>query len=411
MAEKTHVNLVVVCALGLELEATKGLIEYQTGSKFMGKDEYPPGVVVCEWQWNSTSFTVALASQADTGGSECQVLVSKLAEYFTANAVVMTGICAGDEKKLSLGSVVVAKETIWFEGGKELASGVTRVNAKHCLLQVLPDCMKTILGEAVSSASANPQVWLDYVPQESRCDSPRLVRQYILQCLEENPKGLTAKKLIDSVTEQLSGVTRNACEEVLQVMQKDEHPCIKQNDVFCLTDEGKGYITRHPNFLAADEITAVFEPMLTLVNVTENLQTSLQLARESGTRKTIAADMESYHFMRQANSSFGGAKVMVMKAVSDWGSKSSKVDYYQSYAASLSVAFLWHLINTKKFLFEKQPSQATPVSTSQQPSQASLLSTSQSDRAPPPLVPEHAFRDSQGSKLVYKNMSNAHTLN
>ena len=59
-------------------------------------------------------------------------LFSKLAEYFTANVLVMTGICAGDENKyghVKHGCVFVATRTTVESGGKSQKAAST--NQEH----------------------------------------------------------------------------------------------------------------------------------------------------------------------------------------------------------------------------------------------------------------------------------------
>lgn len=106
---RDHFNVLVVCALESELQAAKRVLEHGTDSRFEEKYLDLPGlrVHVCEG-WNSTHLKVAMAAQTRRGGIYSQLLVSRLAKYFTANVVVMTGSCSGEEGTIEYGSVVIA---------------------------------------------------------------------------------------------------------------------------------------------------------------------------------------------------------------------------------------------------------------------------------------------------------------
>ncbi|XP_062515377.1 uncharacterized protein LOC134190857 isoform X3 [Corticium candelabrum] len=61
-----------------------------------------------------------------------------------------------------------------------------------------------------------------------------------------------------------------------------------------------------------------------------------------------AIDREAHSFMEQATDSFSPGLPVVMKGISDYGTESSKLMYYEAYAAATSAAFLRHFITEKK---------------------------------------------------------------
>ena len=364
-----HFNVLVVCALPLELRAAIRVLENGNESKFEGKHPHLPqlNVKVCD-KWMSTSMStplkVGMASQTKMGGMETQRILSELARHFSANVVVMTGICAGEEDKYSHtehGCVIIPNRTTVEMSGKVEEGGQYQPSAEYEPLD------NTILASVNELAQENSDVWLRYVPEDAIRPSPRYLQQLILGLVSQSGEdGITKKELLDKmVQKKLHGMTtmdvdkvRLIYDSVLTRMLEQKSPWISCSSPtakhkYTATQEGNEYKENAAVFPRKDAVSAIVDcTMATMPNVTENLKEELKIIKERmADRKVKAVDMEAHMFMKQGKDSFG--KAVVMKGISNYGTSASKEDYYQVYAASTSAAFLRHLMTVKHHLFSE----------------------------------------------------------
>ena len=367
-----HFNVFIVCAMESELQATKGVLENGTGSKFENKYLRVEGlstlnVRMCE-KWNSTEMKVGMVAQTQMGGIECQKLVSKLAKYFTANVLVMTGICAGDENKyghVEHGCVFVANRTTVESGGKVTEGGAYQPRAQYCVLD-------GGIHASVNELVTGPNVWLEYIPKNAIRPSPRYLQQLILELILDivsksgGEDGITKKDLLGKLTDmKLPGMTTMddydsamIYDGVLERMLQQKSPWVSRTvkSSYIATDEGKKYSAGEYPFPRKDKIKAITDCMVSIPHVNLNLKEELKTIKERvGDRKVKAVDMEAHMFMEQAIEIFARqgvpGKAIVMKGIADYGSSESRGDYFQVYAASTSAAFLRHLMTVKQHHF------------------------------------------------------------
>ena len=362
-----HFNVFIVCAMESELQATKGVLENGTESKFENKylgmgDLSTLNVRMCE-KWNSTEMKVGMVAQTQMGGIECHKLVSKLAKYFTANVLAMTGICAGDENKyghVEHGCVFVADRTTVESGGKVTEGGGYQPRALYRELD------KGILA-SVNELVTGPSVWLEYIPENAIRPSPRYLQQLILDIVSKSGEdGITKKDLLDKLTDmKLPGMTTMdgynsgmIYGEVLKRMIQQKSPWVSRTVKYSYiaTDEGKEYSEDEYPFPREDKIKAITDCMVSIPHVNLNLKEELKAIKERvASRDVKAVDMEAHMFMEDAIDIFARrgvlGKAIVMKGIADYGSDGSRGDYFQVYAASTSAAFLRHMMTVKQHLF------------------------------------------------------------
>ena len=374
---RDHFNALVVCALPTELEAAKRVLENGSDTRFEKRHPSLPhiNIDVCE-KWNSTPLKVAMASQPRYAGIECHLFVSDLAKYFTANVVIMTGICAGHEKQ-EPGSVVIAKRTTIESGGKELekkadgdkekkadgdkekkADGDKEKKTEFETKAEYKDLDDRILKAAQELALQDSGEWMKYIPKDAVRPSTRYVQELILKCvLDTDPPeaGIEHRDILAQMKgENLPGMTEMIYCDVLEKMQGQENAWLRTKvdfeHIYIATDQGKGYSKKAPGFPRGDKITAIVDSMATIPNVNEDLKEAMPIYRKRmADRNVKAVDMEAHNFMKQASASFGLA--VVMKGISDLGSSASKIDYFQIFAASTSAAFLRHMMTARQDLF------------------------------------------------------------
>ncbi|XP_062515759.1 uncharacterized protein LOC134191192 [Corticium candelabrum] len=307
-----HFNVLIVCALESELQAAKAVLENGTNSKFERKYTHPRNlsslnVRVCEG-WNSTEMKVGMAAQTEMGGIECQKLLSKLAKYFTANVLVMTGICAGDENKyghVEHDCVFVATRTTVESGGKVTEGGIYQPRAQYCGLD-------GGIHASVNELVNGPSVWLEYIPENAIRPSPSYLQQLILDIVSKSGEnGITKKDLLGKLTDmKLPGMTTMGdydsamiYDGVLDSMLQQKSPWVSRTVKYSYnaTDEGEKYSADEYPFPREDKIKAITDCMVSIPHVNLNLKAELKAIKERvASRDVKAVDMEAHMFMEQA---------------------------------------------------------------------------------------------------------------
>ena len=367
-----HLNVLVVCASESELHAAIAVLENGTNGKFENKythltDLSRLNVRVCEG-WNSTATKVGVVAQTETGGTESQELLSNLAKYFTATAVVMTGICAGEENRhghVKHGCVFIAKRTTAEMREKVEEGGHFQARAQHCELD------KGILASVNELVHANSEVWLKYIPKNTVRLSPRYLQQLILDfAINSGEDGISKRDLRERmVGKKLPGMATMSdddihitYDEILDTMLQSSSAWVSVSPTaknrYIATEEGNEYAANEAIILQVDNVVAIVDSMLSVPHKHMNLKAELRAYKKRvADREVKAVDVEGYSFMKQVIESFGRkgvpGKAVVIKGISDYGSNASKESYFHVYAASTSAAFLRHLMTVKQHLFGK----------------------------------------------------------
>ncbi|XP_062504100.1 uncharacterized protein LOC134180933 [Corticium candelabrum] len=349
MAKRDHFDVLIVCPRESELQAARHVFEHETNSKFEGAHtDLPYNLRLCRG-WNDLPLNVAMVAQVGSGHIECTKLVPDLAKHFTVGLIAMTGTCTGEEDKyrgIEYGTVVVGNRTTTECGGLEKEDGT--VQSRVCYKE-LDKRLSPALNELVEMRESHK--WSSYVPAVVYRASPRYVKELLLECVLDN-EGISKRKLLTAVESKSLGLTKLDIDEVLDKLQKEQRPLIyapqdKQWE-YKSTNAGQLYANVQVKFPCEDKtFTVVFASIGSVFIETERLDMT-KVRQRMGDHNIKAIDKEAHSFMEQATDRFSPGLAVVMKGISDYGTESSKLMYYEDYAAATPAAFLRHFITEKK---------------------------------------------------------------
>ena len=348
MAKRDHFDVLIVCPRESELQAARHVFEHETNSKFEGAHtDLPYNLRLC-CGWNDLPLNVAMVAQVGSGHIESTKLVPDLAKHFTVGLIAMTGICTGEEDKyrgIEYGTVVVGNRTTTECGGLEKEDGT--VQSRVCYKE-LDKRLSPALNELVEMRESHK--WSSYVPAVVYRASPRYVKELLLECVLDN-EGISKRKLLTAVESKSLGLTKLDIDEVLDKMQKEHEPLVyvegKRRE-YKATEAGELYANDQTGFALENKtFTVVFASIGSVFMGTERLDMT-KVRQRMGDHDIKAIDKEAHSFMEQATDSFSPGLAVVMKGISDYGTESSKLMYFEAYAAATPAAFLRHFITEKK---------------------------------------------------------------
>ena len=354
MARRDHFHVLIVCPRDSELQAARHVFEHETNSKFEeAHTDLSCSLYLCR-EWNNLPLNVAMVAQVESGGIGAMKLVADLANYFSVGLIAMTGICAAEEDKynrIEYGTVVVANRTTTESGGLEKANETFEPRAlyKEISKQISP-----AINELVATKESS---WVNFIPSQSYRPSPRYVKELLLQSVLANTEGIMMEDLLTTVRSKFSGIEMLSLDEVLQKVLNEPKPWICAEDkLLKATDEGEHYATDQPLFVHVDHdaTVAVSASIASVTNEVNDLDKEMETLKQHMAHHDIKAiDREAHFFMEQATDSFSPGLPVVMKGISDYGTDSSKLDYYKIHAASTSAAFLRHFVTQKNSIISK----------------------------------------------------------
>ncbi|XP_062507364.1 uncharacterized protein LOC134183807 [Corticium candelabrum] len=281
----------------------------------------------------------------------------------------MTGICAGEEKRYDdsdQGSVVVAQRTTIVTGGSVEEDGLLRIEASY---EEIDSRITASLAELVARPVDD---WMQYVPEESRRPSPRYVRELILNAVKNSgPDGITKRDLYSQMVKLgQPGMTEMNYKQVLDetILNQSSSWLVsggKHHNILTIMDDGEAFIQDAATFPRPDHCSITFKPIGTISYETKILDQEMSMLKNRmGNWDLKGVDQESHYFMKQAKSlqQFGSGCAVVIKGISDYGTSISKLDYYQTMAASTSAAFLrYFLVKSDSWRKETNPTRRTPA--------------------------------------------------
>ena len=149
------------------------------------------------------------------------------------------------------------------------------------------------------------------------------------------------------------GLTKHDVIEVLEKMEKEHEPLVYAEgklQEYKATEAGELYTNEQVEFPQENRSFTVVSGSIGSVSMdTERLDREMtELKQRMGDHDIKAIDKEAHLFMEQATDNFSPGLAVVMKGISDYGTESSKLMYYEAYAAATPAAFLRHFITEKK---------------------------------------------------------------
>lgn len=330
-SQPLHVDVCVICGLAEEADAFVEVTSRLCGAAFkQGLQTNNRAYRYTTIQNNKgEDLTLLVSWFPKYGPLEAGLHIKPLLEEFKPCFVTMTGICAGDRRKVSLGDLVVAERAFVYDSGKF-------VRAADGSLKQLPDIDSQHIDTAVLHFVQMFNAWKPDVYALARPASKRQQREWLLNRLLEEP------------TASVDDIPRAELELHAPSWRKIVHELTAGPDAY-LTEErtlrDKDRVNQLRNGLAEFPFTDPLQPIRHIAPVASgsSVRGDDPFADiQKAVRDTLAIDMEAAAFYRTV-ADFPAMQALLVKGVSDYAD-SDKDDAYHKYAAEVSAIYILDFI-------------------------------------------------------------------
>lgn len=326
--EEPSMDVCIVCALAEEAKALLDVVSEQCHVVFASKTSPRYG-----YDYQATTIRNSLGEPLAlhiswlprTGPPETILHLSHVLEEYHPRFVAMTGICAGDRFRVSLGDLIVADRLYTYDSGKFKTDEQGRVVHEH-------DVMTYQLDDNILRFVSLFDQWKPLVNQLSRPPSKRQQREWLLN------------RLLDKQTPSLQQIPQQDLERHVPDWRHIVHELRQEPDSLLtpalalrerkLIEQLQYGVDPFP-YTDPWEARCHIKPTASSSAVhSDNPFKEIQIP----VRGTVAVDMEGAAFGR-AMASVPGLPWLVVKGVSDYAD-SDKDDSYHQYASTASALYL-----------------------------------------------------------------------
>jgi len=326
--EEPSTDVCIVCALAEEAKALLDVVSEQCHAVFVSRTSPRYGYDYQEATiQNNLGEPLALHISwlPRTGPPETVLHLSHVLEEYHPRFVAMTGICAGDRFRVSLGDLVVPDRLYTYDSGKYKTDEHGRVVHEH-------DAMTYQLNDNILRFVSLFDQWKPLVNQLSRLPSKRQQREWLLN------------RLLDKQTPSLQQIPQQELQRHVPDWRHIIHELRQEPDPLLtpalalrerkLIEQLRYGLDPFP-YTDPREARCHIKPMASSSAVhSDNSFKDIQVP----VRGTVAVDMEGAAFGR-VMASVPGLQWLVVKGVSDYAD-SDKDDVYHQYAATASALYL-----------------------------------------------------------------------
>jgi nucleoside phosphorylase len=325
-------DVCIICAMREEGEAAIKVFLERYGVKFE-----PKFTLGKKRQYNYTTITndakepltIQVSWPAGNGPEEISLHTSHILNEFRPRFAGMSGICAGDPKKVKLGDLVVATKAFKYDSGKMVVGAEGQ-------LEHLPDADTKGPDQGTLNFIANFNGWAKAADLLERPISRLQQRDWLLNALLND---LTPH--IDDLDEQQLARFAPAWRDLVSELQQGESPELTSN-----------LALRDKNRIRRLKFSPVIFPFLDPPKPTGYLaaMASGSMVRSDRPFKHVqrpvrtawALEMEGYAFYR-AVADHPGIRSLVVKGVCDYADP-EKDDSYHGYASEISAIYMAEFI-------------------------------------------------------------------
>jgi nucleoside phosphorylase len=324
-------DVCIFCALAEEAKAVIEIFSRRCGV------EFEPGRQRTGRAYRQTTITnkggepltVLLSWPPDYGPLEAALFIRPVLEEFRSRFAAMTGICAGDKRKVRLGDIVVAERAFTYDSGKVVLDDRGRRRHLHDANPRQPD-------PDVLQFVRMFDGWQEAVVGLPRPPSKRQQRDWLLKTLLE-----PATPRVDDIKPADLETHAPAWRRVMAELQAGPAPYLTTER--CLRDRERVKELQFgpEEFPFKDPLRATchIAPLASGSAVrSDNPFDEVQVP----VRGTVAIDMEGAAFYRTV-AEFPGISSLLVKGVCDYADR-DKDDSYHRYAAQASAAYMLCLI-------------------------------------------------------------------
>jgi nucleoside phosphorylase len=353
-SEEPSIDVCVVCALAEEAKALLDVVSQQCHTAFVSRTSprYGYDFETTTIQNNKGEPLALHVSWLPRVGPQETILhLSRVLEEYHPRFVAMTGICAGDRLRVSLGDLVVADRLYTYDSGKFVTDEQGRTMHEH-------DVMTYQLDDNILRFVSLFDQWKPLVKQLSRPLSKRQQREWLLdQLLDEQTPS------VQQIPQQQLQQHAPDWRRVIHDLQQGPDPLLAPS--LALREKSRIEQLRyalHPfPYIDPQEARCHIKPMASGSAVRgDNPFKDIQVP----VRGTVAVEMEGAAFGR-VMASVPGLRWLVVKGVSDYAD-SDKDDSYHQYAATASALYL--LCFLKEYVTDGRIPRAAALSGQQQAS-------------------------------------------
>ena len=326
--EETSVDVCVICALAEEAKALLDVVSEQCHITFISRTSPHYG-----YDFQTTTIqnnqgeplALHVSWLPHVGPPETILHLSHILEEYHPRFVAMTGICAGDRLRVSLGDLVLADRLYTYDSGKFVTDEQGHAVHNH-------DVMTYQLDENILRFVSLFEQWKPLVKQLSRSPSKRQQREWLLnQLLDEQTPSLP------QIPQQQLQQHASDWRRIIHELQQGPDPLL--TPALALRERSRIEQLRYGvdpfPYTDPQEARCHIKPMASGSAVrSDNPFKDIQIP----VRGTVAVEMEGAAFGR-VMASVPGLRWLVVKGVSDYAD-SDKDDSYHQYACTASALYL-----------------------------------------------------------------------
>lgn len=323
-----YFDICIVCALTEEAKACIDVIEQRWQVKVLAgfspiSHEY--GYVTIKNN-KDEQLTIHISWLHDYGPSKATIQLMHVIETYRPLFVGMTGVCAGDKKKVKLGDIIVADRAFLYDSGKYVEG--THGQPVH-LFDVDPYRANAGLIQFVRMFDT----WKKDVARLPRPASKHQQRDWLLG------------KLLVATTPRVQDIPLDertlyapSWREIVSELQKEPTPLLSED--LALINKERIYLLDEFPFQDPEEPGCYIATVASSSAVrSDNPFSEAQIPL----RKTLAFDMEGAALYEVA-AGFPHVQALMVKGVSDYGDR-EKDDTYHQYASTVSALYMLSLIS------------------------------------------------------------------
>lgn len=340
-AEPAHFDVCVICALPEEVEAFIQMTERLCGTSFKRafsrhtNSEFHHTTIQ---NGDGEPLSIHLSWPAHNGPVESGLHLRPILNQYKPRFAAMTGICAGDKRKVKLGDLVVADRAFIYDSGKVISGPDGRLIYQQDVDIRHPD-------QNVLQFARMFDEWGPALVALSRPISRHQQRDWLLSKLMRD----TARS-VDDISEQLLKRHAPDWQGLVRELQDGPEPFLTRDGKLRDILQVQGLRFGEGGFPYQDPLQPACHIAPMASGSTVRSDDPFEIVQRVA-RGTLAIDMEGAVFYR-ALADFPSIRGILVKGVSDYAD-SSKDDSYHQYAASASaiyvISFIRSYMTTSRF--------------------------------------------------------------
>jgi nucleoside phosphorylase len=325
-------DVCILCALAEEAEAFIHIADTYCGTSsskafsHLTNSEYYQAVL---HNSRNEALRMHISWAPHYGPVEAGLYIKPVLDYYRPRFAVMTGICAGDKRKVRLGDLVIADRAFIYDSGK-----IALDKAGYAVLQ--PDLDIWHSDQHTIQFARMFDAWKTTLARLPRPISKQQQRDWLLNMLLTN----TAASL-DDIPKDLLQQYAPDWQKILPELQEEPEQFLTRDKKLRDRAQATAFYFAKAEFPYRDPAYPACYIAAMASGSTVRMDVPFDRIQQA-VRSTIAIDMEGAVFYR-AIADFSGIRSLLVKGVCDYTDK-DKDDTYHQYAAAASALYALRFI-------------------------------------------------------------------